>query len=703
MPRTPAGKLPPPADTQHRAVHQIRLSAIAHNYSEVESAAHRQRCEVICVTKADGYGHGAVATALFLADQGLCSAWAVATLEEAKILRKAFQETAGEAASSGLRLHKANVASLFQQGGDDSATLSTLPTASMFSTATGRRRSRRQPPSHIRILVLGPPVGYPRCFDDYFHFNIELMVSGPEIANQLKNWVMDPAERRRTQVERSATEAKEMALKGHPPPAPRSMPMSNSNSNSTVEQRDSNISDASTSENSQSSENNATPRYHPPSATLGNVTGSDLAKELREILKNQQLHPDTAPFVEPKPPGHWRISSGTITPQTLESSGATPVSSEVDLPSKMPTNAVPFAGIEEAARKSRILQKAAASEVFFDRGDDDEDDVGAGDMLQLPSSALSTNTADERPMVPTNRNKKALPLKGIQGKRLRYHIAVDSGMGRLGFRTEPLTKGEQGKRRDTVEIIKELVDLETKLDCPIELFGMITHMAEANATSTYTNAQISKFKDLLNRVRAAGVSVPTISTDNSAALLTETLTHFDPKELLTQEFADTRGFVRIGGAIYGQRPSFPQLRAVSTLMASVRHVAILRKGDSVGYDRAYVADHNVRIATLTIGFADGYPRELGNKNGQVAIRGHVFPVVGNVCMDMLMVELGDASDKNGPGAQVVVGDTAILWGPGDDEEGDGLIALKDLAERLKTTQSALTCGLDKDRVLRQYA
>jgi alanine racemase len=72
-------------------------------------------------------------------------------------------------------------------------------------------------------------------------------------------------------------------------------------------------------------------------------------------------------------------------------------------------------------------------------------------------------------------------------------------------------------------------------------------------------------------------------------------------------------------------------------------------------------------------------------------------------MDMLMVELGNASDKNGPGAQVVVGDTAILWGPGDDEEGDGLIALKDLAERLKTTQSALTCGLDKDRVLRQYA
>jgi alanine racemase len=72
-------------------------------------------------------------------------------------------------------------------------------------------------------------------------------------------------------------------------------------------------------------------------------------------------------------------------------------------------------------------------------------------------------------------------------------------------------------------------------------------------------------------------------------------------------------------------------------------------------------------------------------------------------MDMLMVELGPAGDKEGAGAQVVVGDTAILWGPADDEqEGEGLVRLQDIASTLKTTQSALTCGLDKIRVLRQY-
>jgi alanine racemase len=236
------------------------------------------------------------------------------------------------------------------------------------------------------------------------------------------------------------------------------------------------------------------------------------------------------------------------------------------------------------------------------------------------------------------------------------------------------------------------------------LFRMCTHMADANSTSDYTNSQITKFASLLKRVRAAGISVPTVSTDNSAALLTTNLTHFDPAELLTQPDAHTRGYVRTGGAIYGQRPAFKQLKAVSTLLASVRHVAILKEGESVGYDRAYIAPRDVRIATLTLGFADGYPRELGNGVGKVAIRGALFSVAGNVCMDMLMVELGPAEEKEGVGATVVVGDVAVLWGPldedGDDDEG--LVKLADLAKTLKTTQSALTCGLDKIRVLRQF-
>lgn len=138
------------------------------------------------------------------------------------------------------------------------------------------------------------------------------------------------------------------------------------------------------------------------------------------------------------------------------------------------------------------------------------------------------------------------------------------------------------------------------------------------------------------------------------------------------------------------------------ITCQVRHVAILKSGESVGYDRAYIAQNKIRIATLAIGFADGYPRDLGNGVGKVAIRGSLFPVVGNVCMDMLMVDLGPAEEKDSPGAKIVVGDTAILWGPSDDEDGEGLVRLQDVAALLKTTQSALTCGLNKERVLRRY-
>ena len=108
------------------------------------------------------------------------------------------------------------------------------------------------------------------------------------------------------------------------------------------------------------------------------------------------------------------------------------------------------------------------------------------------------------------------------------------------------------------------------------------------------------------------------------------LTHFDPHSILAY---DARGYVRCGGAIYRQSSTFLQLRAMSTLCATVKHVAIIKQGESVGYDRAYVALLDVRIATLTVGFANGYPRELGSGVGKVSIWGNIFPVAGNVCME----------------------------------------------------------------------
>jgi alanine racemase len=869
------GRGPAVADTdRHRAVHRIRLSALAHNYAEVESAANRQRCSVIVVVKADGYGHGALPTALFLADEAGADSFAVATLEEAIALRRAFQGTAAAAQQpGGVNLNRFGAATLKNPagsgpggGGDDLSTTaawSTVGGGGSYASSNGptgvssggRRRRKSLRPAHIRILVLGPPVGFPRCFDDYYHHNIEVMISGPEVARALLEWVCNKDERKRTLVERVATESKERILSEQPhhgnqhgtttttagpggsgpgvgiPPSllrgakPKRTDLlelqdgkrgdsawdgtSDTGAGPSGSDAVSLASSRSGSTPPQQQQQQPKPQYHPPSATLGNVTGMDLAKEVREILKNQKLLADSQQiFLHQQPPQkppqmvggtHSRKASGSLPP--ISALTFTPVSSNHDLvktadttvdsnataagpttastgttttvssnsspaiSSAVPTGPIQvFAGIEEAAKYSRTRHKAIASEVFYDPGDDDagddngmddDDDNGtadadnyndsendaslcgqgintqggghttdggdipvAGATLVDPAkgagrktnqSTLIPKSRDSKSRmnnIPTNTNRTAKILMVPARKRLRWHAEVESGMGRSGFQTDPLTKEEMGRRRDPVDIIKELVDLEVKMDCPVEFYGMCTHMADAHSNSTYTHEQIGKFKGLLRRVRDAGVSVPTISTDNSAALLTTSLTHFDARELLTQADADSRGYVRTGGGIYGQRPAFKQLQAVSTLMASVRHVAVLRGGESVGYDRAYVAPTDVRIATLAIGFADGYPRELGNGVGRVSIRGHLFPVAGNVCMDMLMVELGPASGEgDGVGAQIVVGDTAILWGPdpeGGDEEGEGHVRLQDLAAILKTTQSALTCGLNKERVLRQY-
>ena len=503
------------------------------------------------------------------------------------------------------------------------------------------------------------------------------------------------------------------------------------------------------------------------SATLSNVTGDDLAKEVRAILLNQQAavahlqkQKESEPLLKkkaavsrqgsrdkldsevssstddlPSDGVHATASAANTTPVQTTCSDSTTTQTQQQQTAGAPTtntgakgaaplarqgaNIAPFRGIEEAAKLSRDRQLAARArreaEEEARAAEKAQEDDGGDDVIVQPNAVgvHSTGSGSARPMpAPIILQGDQPPAQ--QRKRLRWHALVDSGMGRLGFKPDAPTKSEttvadtsaavikprKPRYSETIALIKELHDAEVRDNAPLEFFGMCTHLADATSTSTYTHSQMDRFLTLLDNVRAAGVSVPTVSTDNSAALLTTSLNHFDATRILSQPGA--RGFVRTGGAIFGQRPTFPQLRAISTLTASVRHVSVIKAGDSVGYDRAYTAPMDVRIATLTIGFADGYPRELGNRVGRVSIRGSTFPVAGNVCMDMMMVELGPAGAA-GPGALVTVGDVATLWGPeGSDDDTDGLVRLQDIAMNLKTTQSALTCGLDLVRVERKY-
>eukprot|EP00956_Cyclotella_meneghiniana_P005683 scaffold7302_cov72-Cyclotella_meneghiniana.AAC.18 len=664
----------------NRAIHRIHLSSIRHNYNIIQSTAAQQQCQVIVVVKADGYGHGAVLTSCHLVECG-CEAFAVATLEEGVALRKALDEH-----------FNANMVE--------------------------RIRPR------VRILVLGAPVGYPTCFDSYLYYDIELMVSGPEVAASLSQWMKNHDGRRRAEVLKVAETTKEELIGND---ALGVNPLRNmvvrqgkeeeGEGDAVVDSNEKHNVNAAQPKQNQMNPNNDDNEHSDqdliavsPSAlqtkmnaaTLTNVTGNDLAREVRQILIGQK-HATTvaaaATSVAVKPNNAPKPSIGTIfeegTPDR-SSPVVPPVTPSKDAaadPAKRPTspklppntnNPTLFCGIDDAAKASR--------------------------QKEMRMKRLSEQESD----IDTSRRSSGIDGVPLIRKKLRWLALIDSGMGRLGFTTRESEENYASNDDDssvssmsgslprgTIEIIQELYDAEVHENAPIEFYGMCTHMADANDKSTYTHDQMNRFRSLINRARAAGISIPTISTDNSAALLTTSLTHFDPDTILSH---DTRGYVRTGGGIYGQRPAFKQLRAVSTLVATVSNVAIIQKGESVGYDRAYVAKENVRIATLTIGFADGYPRELGNGVGRVCIRDHTFPIAGNVCMDMLMVELG-AEDDKGVGSLVSVGDTAVLWGPEKLQDGqvlgEGQIPLAELAAILKTTQSALTCGLDKIRVQRQ--
>jgi len=879
-----------PEQDAQRATHTVRLSALRTNYAIVEDAASRQRCSVIVVVKADGYGHGAVETAVHLADYCGADAFAVATLEEGIALRRALALPVGPAAPAPAAAGSGGVEfGMMPASGAAAAAVAAgaaAPGPMVGSLATSRRTSVEvspmaaaaaplphsiapsitglfRPPSpsipatsshspsginpssssggsisshagaeqfmkvgptstatalpprnrapRIRILVLGPPVGYPRSFDLYCYHQIEVMVSGPEVARALMEWVSNVEERKRTEVQRAAVEYMGEALTRHvgmvrvglkgtgkgaiddptsgdqqtekgedddqdgkedekkddnaehesagnvmpkgeqngrsKPPRPRPAPSIEEVETATGE---SGATDGTNAKKEPLRRASQLSNNVGASATLSNVTGDDLAKEVRAILLNQQAvaaHLQKQKEAEPLQQKRSAISSTEVSGDKLDSeasSGTKDVpSTDINNPASTagstsaqagvnalnqpqhtigaPTanativrpgpNIAPFRGIEETAKISRDRQLAVQArreaEEEARAAEKAQEDDGGDDVIVQPNAVGAG--PKRAPVLPQGQQPPAQ-----QRKRLRWHALVDSGMGRLGFKPDAPGLGEaisaetsvikprKPRYSETIALIKELHDAEVRDNAPLEFFGMCTHMADATSTSTYTHSQMDRFLTLLDNVRAAGVSVPTVSTDNSAALLTTTLNHFDPGRILSQPGADTRGFVRTGGAIYGQRPTFPRLRAISTLTASVRHVSVIKAGDSVGYDRAYTAPMDVRVATLTIGFADGYPRELGNGVGRVSIRGSAFPVAGNVCMDMMMVQLGPAGTA-GPGALVAVGDVATLWGPeGPDDDTDGLVRLQDIAKSLKTTQSALTCGLDMVRVERKY-
>ncbi|MBP3938351.1 MAG: alanine racemase [Clostridia bacterium] len=232
------------------------------------------------------------------------------------------------------------------------------------------------------------------------------------------------------------------------------------------------------------------------------------------------------------------------------------------------------------------------------------------------------------------------------GTTAHIHLKIDTGMGRIGYIPD----------EKSIEEIKRIAELPN-----IEIDGIFTHFACADsADKTSMNAQLKLFREFVEKLEMLGINIPIKHVCNSAAII--------------DMHDDFLNMVRSGIITYGLYPSEEvnkdnlDVRPAMELHSVVINVKTINKGDTVSYGSTYVAEKPTVIATIPVGYADGYPRQLSNK-GSVLIHGKRAKIVGRVCMDQFMVDVTDIPD-------VMIGDNVTLVG----KDGDDFISCEEIGE-----------------------
>ncbi len=266
---------------------------------------------------------------------------------------------------------------------------------------------------------------------------------------------------------------------------------------------------------------------------------------------------------------------------------------------------------------------------------------------------------------------------GAVGVKVKIHAKIDTGMSRLGFYFQDIFRDEAA-----IDEVIRACSLPGLI--PEGVFSHFAVSDEGKEGDAFTMRQFGCFKEMSEALVRAGVGgdkPPLRHCANSAAVFDYPLSHLD--------------MVRAGVVLYGLYPSGqlrarPDLRPVLSLRSVVSHVKTLLPGATVSYGRKFTAEHEMRVATVPVGYADGYPRALGPGGAVVLIRGRRCPVLGRICMDQLMA---DVSGVEG----AAMGDRVTLIGRDGGEE----ITAGEVAGWEGTINYEVVCALSK-RVPRVY-
>ena len=253
------------------------------------------------------------------------------------------------------------------------------------------------------------------------------------------------------------------------------------------------------------------------------------------------------------------------------------------------------------------------------------------------------------------------------GKRCKIHIKVDTGMSRIGLPCD-----DEGVKAAVKIASYDMLDAE----------GMFTHFARADEDDkTAAKSQFARFNEFADKCRESGLVPEMLHCSNSAAILSIPEANLD--------------LVRAGITMYGLSPSGEEVREpirlepAMSLKSTIVYIKDLPAGREISYGGIYKTDKTTRVATIPVGYADGYPRSRSNK-GYVLIKGKKAPILGRVCMDQMMVDVSDIPEA-------CEYDEVVLLG----NSGGNSITAEDLGALSGRFNYELVCGIS-DRVPRKY-